>query len=54
MTNCLAFFAGIEKDKRKQSSQNMNGLATHVKVGHEVVKQASQNANSPALICNMV
>ena len=53
-TNCSAFFAGIEQDKRKRSSQNINGLATHVKAGHEVVKQSSQNANSPALICNMV
>ena len=25
---------------------NMNRLATHVKAGHEVVKQSSQNANS--------
>ena len=52
-TNCSAFFAGIEQDKRKQSSQTINGLATHVKAGHEMVKQSSQNANSPALICNL-
>ena len=38
----------------EQSSQNMNGLATCVKAGHEMVKQSSQNANSPALICHMV
>ena len=50
----LTFFAGIEKDKRKQSSQNMNSPATHVRAGHEIVKQSSQNANSPALIGNTV
>ena len=48
-TNCLAFFAGIEQDKRKQFNQNINGPATHVKAGHEMVKQSSQHANS--LIC---
>ena len=51
-TNSLAFFAGIDKDKRKQSSQNINGLATHIKAGHEMVKQSSQNIVQ--LLFNMV
>ena len=29
----LAFFAGIEQDKRKQSSQNIKGLATPCQSG---------------------
>ena len=51
-TDSLAFFAGIDKDKRKQSSQNINGLATHIKAGHEMVKQSSQNIVQ--LLFNMV
>ena len=45
--------ARIDQYSRKQSSQNINGLAMHVKAGHKLVEQPSQNANSPAIICNL-